>query len=142
MERTHPPVAAVGTPWQARLAGGLLVGVGAVNAGVGVWALVGGGAGLGVGAAGGLLVAGVVTVAAGVLVWRGSRPVTLVALTVFALLLVVQAGDLADASDVGDDLVPLVLLLALVGALGLAAWRGRRPARRASRPPDAGSGTG
>jgi hypothetical protein len=77
------------------------------------------------GAAGGLVTAGLVTAALGVLVWRGSRLATLVGLTAFGLLLVVQVGDLPPGMD-GGGAASVGVLALLVLTLGLAAWRKRR----------------
>lgn len=121
--------------WTWRLAGGLLVVVGAVNALFGLASLASDLIMLSTGVAGGLLAAGVATAAAGALVWRGSRVTTLVALTVFGLLLVVQAADALQggAADVegvaGSPVARFGLLILIVVALGLAAMRLRAPSR-------------
>ncbi|CAN5885015.1 hypothetical protein BH23ACT8_BH23ACT8_19370 [soil metagenome] len=118
--------------WPALVAGGLLVAVGGVNAALGLWELSTQRLEVGPGVAGGLAVAGAVTVAAGVLVSRGSRIVTLVALTIFALLLVVQLVDLAGPASVdGTGLARSLVLVVLVIALGAASAAARRSGRQA-----------
>lgn len=102
--------------------------VGAANAVLALLALVSDAVLLSAAAAGGLLVAGMATAGAGALVWRGSRPVALVALTILGLLLVVQLGDLA--LDGIDGVIPrLVVMTLLVGTLALAVL-GTRPRPR------------
>lgn len=130
MVSTAGSPATSGGRWPARGAGGLLVTVGAINAVLGLWALVSGQLEIGPGIAGGLTVAGLVTIAAGVLVSRGSRIATLVTLTIFSLLLVVQLIDLpGPATDTASALARLVVLLLLVIALGFAAAATRRRER-------------
>lgn len=110
--------------WQHRVAGGLMAAVGAVNAVFGGWALAGGALDVTAAVAAGLVGAGLLTLVAGVLVWRGSRVTTLVALTVFGLLLLVQLTGLVEGvGPETQDLVRLVVLAALVAALALAARR-------------------
>lgn len=75
--------------------------------------------------------AGAVTVAAGILVSRGSRISTLVALTIFALLLVVQLAGFAGPAGVDSNGVARsAVLVVLVIALGTAAAAARRGGRR------------
>lgn len=77
--------------------------------------------------AGGLVVGGVVSVAAGALVWRGSRPVTLVALTVLGGLFVAQASLLLLGESGDDEAVGRLLITGVLAALlVLAALRSRR----------------
>ncbi len=122
-------------PWEARLAGALLILVGILNLGLGALSLVSDQVRLSADIAGGIVAAGLLTAAVGLLVARGSRLATMVALTVFGLLLVVQLVDLAQpgGTAAGDTsaspLLRIVVLIALVGSLALAAVRRRRPQR-------------
>ena len=107
--------------WTSRIAGVVLVLVGAANAAFGAWGLVRTASGMGPATAGGLLVAGLATLAAGVLVWRGGRLAALIALTFFGLLLVVQFGDVAarptDPVALGRVAVLVVVCATLLGAM-------------------------
>lgn len=105
------------------MAGGALCTVGLANALLAVWGLLGEEA-VDAAFAGALLVAGVVTAAIGVLVWRGNHVVTLMALTAFALLLIVQVMGLATSTAPAAGAGPAAVLAALVVCLGLAAARG------------------
>jgi Na+/proline symporter len=119
--------------WSARLAGALVIVVGALNLAVGVLSLASDLVLLATGVAGGLVVAGLVTVALGVLVWRGSRNAAIASTTVFTMLLLYQVAE-AIASDVPADAmvdqpVPrLVILAVLVVTSAIAAWRLHRSA--------------
>ncbi|MPZ89870.1 MAG: hypothetical protein GEU81_17835 [Nitriliruptorales bacterium] len=115
-----------GRPWVHRLAGGLLAVVGLVNAVLASWAFAGEALNVTTGVAAALLGAGLVTVAAGVLIWRRSRITTDVALTVFALLLLAQLSALAGGVEAAD-VVRLTVLAVLVLALAFAAVQQRRP---------------
>jgi hypothetical protein len=117
--------------WSARLAGGALAVVGALNLVLGVLSLTTDLVQLTPAVAGGLLTAGLLTAAVGALVWRGSRPATLVALTVFGILLVVRLGDLG-AGGAGDAGLGAVTLAVLVVVLAIAAVRTRRGAVRSA----------
>jgi hypothetical protein len=118
-----------------RVAGVLVIAVGALNLAFGLLSLTTDQIRLGTGVAGGLVVAGLVTVALGVLVWRGSRNAAILATTVFGMLLVFQvtesiaSGGADPATAVVDDPAPrLVVLGVLVVSCGVAAWRlSRRP---------------
>jgi hypothetical protein len=116
--------------WPLRLAGGLLVLLGTVNAGLAVLSLATQLVRLPPAAEGGLLVAGLVTAGTGVLVWGGSALALALALTVFGALLVVQVGDLAAGG--GEGAGPRTAVLGVVVATLTAAWLGRRSARRRS----------
>ncbi len=110
--------------WAPRIAGSLLAIVGAANAALGAWSLTAGGPEFTTGVAGGLVFAGLVTLAAGVLVWRGSRLTRLVALTIFGVLLLAQlTGLVGGAQVVGEDLGRIAVLVVLVVALALAGVR-------------------
>jgi hypothetical protein len=119
--------------WSARLAGGLVILVGALNLAIGVLSLSSDLVLLATGVASGLVVAGAVTVALGVLVWRGSRNAAIASTTVFAVLLLYQVAE-AIASDVPADAMVdqpaprLVILAVLVVTSAIAAWRLHRPA--------------
>lgn len=131
-----------GTTGWARGAGGLLVLVGLVNASFGVLSLATDLVRLSPGAAGGLLVVGLLTVLLGVRVWQGSRLAAAVGLTAFGALLVLQLGDAAaGGTATGEGAGPrLGVLAVLVIALGLAvrAGRARSPRRaRQATPPQA-----
>lgn len=129
--------ARAGVPVSSRLAGGLLVAVGAVNGVFGLLSLLSELVQLSPGVAGGLLVAGVVTAALGVLVWRGSRTATLVSLTVFGVLLVAQLPDLlqgGSAEGVADHPARFALLGLIVAVLALAAVRLSRARSSGARP--------
>ncbi|CAN5584121.1 MAG: hypothetical protein H0W51_03520 [Euzebyales bacterium] len=77
--------------------------------------------------AGGLMIGGVVSVAAGVLVWRGSRPVTLVALTILGGLFVAQVSLLILGESGDDEAVGRLLVTGVLAALlVLAALKSRR----------------
>lgn len=125
-------------PWAARLAGGLLVAVGVLNAVFGMLSLVSDLVRLAPGAAVGLVVAGALTAVGGWLVWQGNRRATIVALVVFAWLLVVQIADVA--THVGEGMatggiagrfVVIVLLIAVL-AVALLQLRRNAPGRRQS----------
>ena len=122
--------------WSLKLAGGLVVLLGLLNVVLGMLSLTTDLVRLSAGAASGLVVAGAVTIAAGVLVWRGSRLATYVTLTVFALLLVAQLATPLDTTSLPDGdpsaspVVRFGALGLLVAVLALAAWRLRR--RRAA----------
>lgn len=74
-----------------------------------------------------LMLSGIVTGWVGVLVWRGSRPLTLVALTVLGGLFVLQFTQFVALADPEDELLyRLILTGVLVALLGLAAVRTRR----------------
>jgi hypothetical protein len=119
----------------SQVAGFLVMAVGLLNLGFGVLSLATDQIRLSAGVAGGLVVAGLVTVSLGALVWRGSRNAAILATTVFAMLLVFQVSeslvsdDTAAAGAVVDDPTPrLIILGVLVVACGVAAWRlSRRP---------------
>lgn len=114
--------------WPARTAGGLLVLLGLVNAVLGLLAMASDLILLSPGAAGGLLVLGLTTTALGVMVLRGSRAATTAALTVFAVLLVLQLGDAAaGGSDADGAMGRSVVLVVIVAAL---AWARRSVASR------------
>lgn len=102
-------------------AGGLMALVGGANALLGAWGLLASESGIAPGIAGGLLLAGVATAAVSVLVWRGQRLATVIALTFFGLLLIVQAAD--GAARTGDPLhlARLAVLALVVAALAGAA---------------------
>jgi hypothetical protein len=125
--RVRAPVGRPAPDISARVAGGLLVAVGAANVVFGVLGLLTDVVRLGAAVSGGLLVAGLVTASAGVLVWRGSRVTTVVALAVLGLLLPVQLGELAGAAGDETSVPRLVVLACLVVALAVAARRGRHP---------------
>ncbi len=109
-----------------RIAAGLLAIVGAANAALGAWSLTAGGPELTTGVAWGLVVAGLLTLAAGVLVWRGSRLTRLVALTIFGVLLLAQLTGLVGGAQVAaEDLGRIAVLVVLVVALALAGVRKR-----------------
>lgn len=128
--------------WATRLAGALLIVVGALNVAFGLLSLFSDQVLLSTGVAGGLAMAGLVTAAAGVLVWRGSQLATYIALTIFGLLLFVQLGDfIQEGGGTGDGLAQhpatrFGVLTLLVITLALAAWQLRRrtPARSRPRP--------
>lgn len=126
-EESTVPQSAPGGAW--RVAGGLLLAVGALNTLTGLASVAGSDvAALSTGGAVGLAVLGLVTLAAGVVVWRGSRSVALLALTLFGILLLVQLGDLV-GGEIGPPAVGRVAVLALiVAALAVAVTRagGRR----------------
>lgn len=130
--------AQVTVPWGARLAGVSLLLFGVLNVVFGVLSLTSTAVNLGVGAAGGFVVAGAVTTAAGWLVWRGNQPATLVALSLLALLLVAQIGDVV--ADGGPGVAPGglagrfagVVLLTAVLSLAALQLRRRAPGRRRS----------
>lgn len=113
------------TGWRARLAGGLLLVVGATNAVMGLLGLISEQVLLGVGPSVALIVAGGLTAAAGVAVWRGSRITATVALTIFGLLLLVQLLDLAVTDHLATAIARLVILVLMVAALALATLQGR-----------------
>lgn len=120
--------------WSSRLAGALLVVVGVLNLAFGVLSWLTEQVQLSTGVAGGLVTAGLVTAALGTLVWRGSRLATIIALTVFAMLLVFQLSELmAEAGDTadglaGEHLTRFGVLGVVVAALAVAAWRRRKRA--------------
>jgi peptidoglycan/LPS O-acetylase OafA/YrhL len=73
------------------------------------------------------MIGGVVSVAAGVLVWRGSRPVTLVALTILGGLFVAQVSLLILGESGDDEAVGRLLVTGVLAALlVLAALKSRR----------------
>jgi len=73
------------------------------------------------------MIGGVVSVAAGVLVWRGSRPVTLVALTILGGLFVAQVSLLILGESGDDEAVGRLLVTGVLAALlVLAALKPRR----------------
>ena len=77
-----------------------------------------------------LLLAGLVCVALGVLIWRGSRLATLVALVLLVCLLVIQGATLAGApAREPEDFWRLAITGALAALLGLAAARPSRVGR-------------
>lgn len=77
--------------------------------------------------AGGLLIAGGLTTAAGYLVWAGSRAVLSVSTSLFGMLLGLQLGGLATADQTGQRNMPrLIILGLLVTALAVAWTAGRR----------------
>ena len=88
--------------WPARTAGGLVVLLGLANAVLGLLAMATDIILLSPGAAGGLLVLGLATIALGVMVVRGSKAAATAALTVFAILLVLQLGDAASGGTGAD----------------------------------------
>jgi hypothetical protein len=126
-DATTQPTPTTGA-WPARTAGGLVVLLGLANTVLGLLAMATDIILLSPGAAGGLLVIGLATIALGVMVLRGSRAAATAALTVFAILLVLQLGDAASGGTgadgaVGRSLVLLVVVLAL-------AWGRRSVASR------------
>lgn len=134
--RGRAPTATDGPPGRAgssdrasRVAGGLLVVVGLVNAVVAVVALVARAPDVSSLVAVALLLAGLATAVLGRLVHRGHRRATLVGLVVFELLLVPRVVAIDDAS--GPEWVSLAALLVLVVALGVAVWSQRRRERTA-----------
>jgi peptidoglycan/LPS O-acetylase OafA/YrhL len=73
------------------------------------------------------MIGGVVSVAAGVLVWRGSRPVTLVALTILGGLFIAQVSLLILGESGDDEAVGRLLVTGVLAALlVLAALKSRR----------------
>jgi hypothetical protein len=113
--------------------------VGVLNLAVGLLSLLTGFVRLSPAVSGGFVAVGLFTAAVGALVWRGSWPATVGALTIFAMLLVFQltellaeAGEGAPAQSVAQDPRPrLVVLGLLVAALAVATWRLRRTRTRA-----------
>jgi len=73
------------------------------------------------------MIGGVVSVAAGVLVWRGSRPVTLVALTILGGLFVAQVSLLILGESGDDEAVGRLLVTGVLAALLVLAALKSRP---------------
>jgi hypothetical protein len=121
--------------WSSRLAGVLLVVIGGLNVGFGVANSLTDQLRLSPGVAGGLIVAGLVTAAVGVLVWRGNRAATVGALVVFVMLLLFQLSEVAadtgsDTGGVADEPAARFAVLGLVVlSLAVATFRLRRPRR-------------
>ncbi|WP_157041827.1 hypothetical protein [Nitriliruptor alkaliphilus] len=121
--------------WSHRLAGALLLVVGGLNVAFGVANSLTDQLRLSAGVAGGLIVAGLVTAAVGVLVWRGSRAATFGALVVFVMLLIFQLSEVAagsggDPGGVADEpTARFVVLGLLVVSLAVASLRGRHRRR-------------
>lgn len=111
-----------------RVAGGLLLAVGALNTLTAVASLAGSDlAALSTGGAVALAVLGVVTLAVGVAVGRGARSIAVLALTLFAILLLVQLGDLAGGDTQPQAVGRAGMLALIVAALAVAvAKRGER----------------
>jgi hypothetical protein len=131
--RPQPTIGAgvTAADWSSRLAGALLVLVGGLNVALGLMSLLTDQIHLSPGIAGGLVTAGLVTAAVGALVWRGNRLATILAFTVFAMLLLYQlseviADNAASATGVAQPLTRFGVLAVLVITLGIAAWRSRR----------------
>lgn len=104
------------------LAGGALIALGVVLVALGVVALVSIQLVIGTGGAISLLGAGAVCVVLGVLVWRGSRLATGVALTVLLCLVLIQIAGLATASPREPaDIARLALTAALATLTAVAA---------------------
>ncbi|MFA9431981.1 hypothetical protein [Egicoccus sp. AB-alg2] len=141
MARGHGrPAAADAGHWSSRLAGTVLILVGALNVAFGLVSFLTELVRLSAGIAGGLVAVGLVTVALGTLVWRGSRPAIIAAFTIFTMLLLFQVSDAFANREPGqavatDALARFGVLAVLVGTLGVAAWRIRRP--RTASVPDA-----
>ncbi len=110
--------------WAGRCAGGALGLLGLANLGFGVAGFVLPALGLSPTASGGLAVGGVALLALGVLVWRGSWPLTLLALTVVGALFLVEVASLASGQPDDDEVVPRLLVSGgLTALLALAAVR-------------------
>jgi peptidoglycan/LPS O-acetylase OafA/YrhL len=107
-----------------RVAAVVLVLVGLANAGLAATSLASDAIRMSPGAAGSLLVLGLLTAVAGALVWSGSRLALLLALLVFVALLVAQVVEVS-VSGVGTAGGRLAVLGVLVAAL-LAAWSQER----------------
>ncbi len=119
----HDPLPAPARPpLAARLAGGGLVALGAVLAALGVVGLVSIQLVVSTGGALSLVAAGLGCAVFGVLVWRGSRLATAVALVGLLCLVVVQASSvLGTPAPESGDLARLALTIVLAGLLGIAA---------------------
>lgn len=115
-------------PAASRVAGGLLAVLGIANAGVGVAAFVLDQQDVSLLVAAGLTAAGLATVVLARFVWRAHQRATYLGLVIFELLLVPRLLTLGDAS--GPEIVSLIMLVTVVLALGVAAWRLRRHVRR------------
>jgi hypothetical protein len=110
-----------------KVAGSMLVLVGALNVGFGALSLASDVVRLGTGVAVALAVAGLATLAAGLGVWRGSALVGRVAFTVLALLLLVQLSDLLTGpDDAAAGVARAGVLLVMVASLGVAIVGHRR----------------
>lgn len=116
------PVMRSGRRWTAGLAAALLVVVGVTNAVLALLSLATDLIHLSPDVAGGLLVLGLVTTVVGVFVWRGSRVALILALVVFAALLLAEtAGSGAEGAA-----VPRRVVLALLVATLAVAWADSR----------------
>jgi hypothetical protein len=130
----------VAEDWSSRIAGVVVLVVGALNLLIGVLALTTGLVRVSAGVAGGFLAAGVVLLAVGALIWRGNRAATIGTFAVVLGLLVLQVVQIVTDPDRGDAAAQaasadqpagrLVVLGLLVLTTGLAAWHRRhRPSR-------------
>lgn len=111
--------------WSTRIAAGLLLAVGLVNAALAVLGLATDLIHLSPDVAGALLVLGAVTTIVGVFVWRGSRVALSLALVVFAALMLVEAT----RSGTDGGALPRLVLLALLVATLAVAWADTRRSR-------------
>jgi hypothetical protein len=110
-----------------KVAGSMLVLVGALNVGFGALSLASDVVRLGTGVAVALALAGLATLAAGIGVWRGSALVGRVTFTVLVLLLLVQLSDLlAGPDDAAAGAARAGVLLVMVASLGVTLVRHRR----------------
>jgi hypothetical protein len=125
--------------WSSRLAGGVVLLVGALNLVVAVLSFTTGLVRISAGAAGGFIAVGLALLAVGALIWRANRAATIGAFALFLALLLLQvaqvvtdpdAGDAALAAAAGDQYVGRVVVLAILAVTcGVAAWRHRRAPR-------------
>jgi hypothetical protein len=126
--------------WSSRLAGAVVLLVGALNLVVAVLSFATGLVRISAGAAGGFVAVGLALLAVGALIWRANRAATIGAFAVFVALLLLQIGraltdpaasDAALAAASGDQVAGrLVVLTLLALTCGTAAWRHRRASRR------------
>lgn len=111
-----------------RVAGGAMILLGLANLLLGVLSLAGDAVRLSPAAAGGLLVAGSLTIIAGWIVWQGSRAMLGVALSVFVVLLILQLGEPGAVDQTGQSSTPRLIVLGVVIAVLGTAWAlTRRP---------------
>jgi hypothetical protein len=126
--------------WSSRLAGSVVLLVGALNLGVAVLSVTTGYVRVSAAATGGFVVVGLALLAVGALIWRANRAATVGAFAVFLALLLLQvlqvvtdptSTDAALAAASADQPAGrLVVLAVLALACGTAAWRHRRSWRR------------